>query len=174
MTYFAVSVCPNSVNGVCQGGSYEAIAYYGVTNFLETWTVFIWVPLAAYALYRWRKGQRNEADPPSLDPMAQPTPGPVEPQGMPGDIRFVGLALVMFLWAYVPYLFLLLAERVTYPFYFIPGIPAVALGAAYWVSRSWFPKWLMYVYVAMVFVFFLIYFPDKAFLPVAVRSFLGH
>ncbi|MDG7007210.1 MAG: glycosyltransferase family 39 protein [Nitrososphaerota archaeon] len=174
ITYFAVTVCPESVNGVCQGGSYQEIAYYGVTNFLETWTVYIWVPLAAYALYRWLKRGKGVPEAQGSEPAAQQAATPAEPQGMPGDVRFAGLALILFLWSYVPYLFLLLAERVTYPFYFVPGIPAVALGAAYWTSRSWFPKWLLYVYVAMVFVFFLIYFPDKAFLPVAVRSLLGH
>ena len=174
VTYFAVSVCPNSVNGVCQGGSYEAVAYYGVTNFLETWTVFVWVPLVVYALYRWRRDQEAGEGAEVQEGPELPAASPPPPKGVPGDLRFAGLALVMFLWSYVPYLLLLVAERVTYPFYFVPGIPAVALGAAYWVSRSWFPRWLLYVYVAMVMVFFVIYFPDKAFLPVAVRQALGH
>ena len=171
ITYLAI--CTDSVNGVCQPGGYSA-TYYGVTNFLETWTVYIWIPLAAYALYRWLKRGKEVPDVQGLEPAAEQAASPVEQQKMPGDVRVAGLALVLFFWSYVPYLFLLLAERVTYPFYFVPGIPAVALGAAYWTSRDWFPRWLLYVYVAMVFVFFLIYFPDKAFLPVAVRSLQGH
>jgi len=169
--YFAssVTVCPNTVNGVCKGGaySYVGVAYYGITNLLETWTVFVWVPLAAYALYRhFRRKQ------PSLEQF-----GFEETGGGPGlapDTRFAALALVYFLWTYIPYLFLLAAERVTYPFYFIPAIPAVAMGCAYWLSRKWFPRWLMVIFVVMVFVFFFVYFPVKAFLPDWLRVLIRH
>ena len=164
VTYFAPpAICASMVNGVCQGGTYVPVAYYGVTNLLETWTVYVWVPLVAYALYRWYR--RPKAGAPAQ---------PAEPAGPTGDVRFAGLTLTLFLWTYVPYLFLFLAGRVTYPFYFIPAIPAVAMGASYWLSREWFPKKLMAVYIAMVFVFFLVYFPDKAFLPVWLRVLVGH
>ncbi len=172
VSYYAtsVSVCPNSVNGVCKGGeySYVALAYYGVTNLLETWTVFVWVPLVAYVLYRqFRKRQ------PSLDEFGFSSEAP-RTSVIPADTKFAALALIMFLWTYVPYLFLLLAERVTYPFYFVPAIPAVAMGCAYWLSRKWFPKPLMVIFLVMVFVFFFVYFPSKAFLPDWLRVLIGH
>ena len=178
VSYYAtsVSVCPNTVNGTCQGGqySYVALAYYGVTNLIETWTVFVWVPLTALAVYRQvRGGGYFRKSQPVLEQFgfaegAGPTPT------VPAITKFAGLALVMFLWTYVPYIFLFLGERVTYPFYFIPAIPAVALGASYWLTRDWFPRYLIYVYVLMAFVFFFVYFPAKGFLPDWLRVIIGH
>jgi Dolichyl-phosphate-mannose-protein mannosyltransferase len=172
VAYYAtsVSVCPNSVNGVCQGGqySYVQLAYYGTTNMLVTWTVFIWVPLVAYALFR--QFRRRE---PSLEMFGFSQTGSVRPM-LPGDLRFAALALVWFLWNYVPYLLLFAYGRVTYPFYIIPAIPALAFGTAYWVTRDWFPRWLVYLFVGMVFVFFLVYFPYKGFLPDWLRAIIAH
>ncbi|HEV2139254.1 MAG TPA: glycosyltransferase family 39 protein [Nitrososphaerales archaeon] len=172
VAYFAtsVSVCPNTVNGVCQGGqySYVSLAYYGVTNLIETWTVFVWVPLAAFAVYRhFRRPQ------PRLEQFGF-AEGGTPPSRAPGITKFAGLALTMFLWTYVPYIFIFLTQRVTYPFYFIPAIPAVALGASYWLTRDWFPPKLMYVYLAMAFIFFFVYFPAKGFLPDWLRVIIGH
>ena len=165
VAYFATSVCPNSVNGTCVSGSYVAIAYYGVTNLLVTWTVFVWVPLVAYALYRHyrKKG-------PKLEDFGFSGEQPA----LQGDDRFAALALTLFLWNYIPYIFLFFAGRVTYPFYIIPALPALAMGASYWLSRTWFPRWLMWVFVAMVFGFFFVYFPDKSFLPQWLRILIGH
>lgn len=165
-----VSVCPRSVNNVCQGGaySYVSIAYYGVTNFLETWTIYIWIPLVAYAVYRYyRRGQ------PTLEEFGLENVKS-NPVSLPGELKFGAFALIFFLWSYVPYIVLFLAGRVTYPFYFLPAVPAVAMGASYWVTRSWFPRWLMYLYVGMAFVFFFIYFPYKGFLPDWLRVLIGH
>ena len=53
-------------------------------------------------------------------------------------------------------------------------VPAMAMGTTYWVTRNWFPKWLVYLYVAMAFVFFFIYFPYKGFLPDWLRVLIGH
>jgi hypothetical protein len=165
-TLVTVTVYPS------QGGhsvySYVGLAYYGITNLLETWTVYIWVPLVIYVLYRqFRKAQ------PSLDQFGfEGSESP--PLGVPGEVKFAGLALVWFLWGYLPYIALFFAGRVTYPFYFIPAIPAVALGCGYWVTRSWFPKWLLVLFVVMIFVFFFIYFPDKSFLPDWLRVIIGH
>lgn len=172
VAYFAtsVSVCPNTVNGVCQGGqySYVSLAYYGVTNLIETWTVFVWVPLTALAVFRhFRRPQ------PRLEQFGFAESGTVGPSA-PGIPKFAGLALIMFLWTYVPYIFIFLTERVTYPFYFIPAIPAVAMGASYWLTRDWFPRRLMYVYLIMAFVFFFVYFPAKGFLPDWLRALIGH
>lgn len=169
ISYYAtsVTVCPNTVNGVCHGGqySYVALAYYGVTNFLETWTVFIWGPIIAYTLYRWRRRPAG-----SLEQFGFEADG----AGMLGEMKFAGLILIWFLWSYIPYVALFLAGRVTYPFYFVPAIPAVALGAAWWLTRDKFPRWLVWVYVGMVFVFFFVYFPEKAFLPDWLRVILRH
>jgi hypothetical protein len=172
VAYYAtsVSVCPNSVNGVCQGGqySYVALAYYGVTNFLETWTVFVWVPLVSYVLYRQFRRRLPSLEQFGFDGTGSGT------SALPGEIKFAGLALVWFLWTYLPYIALLIDGRVTYPFYFIPAIPAVALGCSFWLNRGWFPRWLIYVYVAMVFLFFFVYFPQKTFLPDWLRVLIGH
>jgi len=172
VSYYAtsVSVCPNTVNGTCQGGqySYVALAYYGVTNLIETWTVFVWVPLTALVVYRhFRRPQ------PVLEQFGfaeGASPGP----SVPAITKFAGLALILFLWTYVPYIFLFFGERVTYPFYFVPAIPAVAMGASYWLTRDWFPRRLMYVYLIMAFIFFFVYFPAKGFLPDWLRVIIGH
>ena len=165
-----VSVCPNSVNGVCQGGaySYVSVAYYGVTNFLETWTVYVWIPLVGYALYRFFRQKQ-----PTLEVFGFENAGS-SPVPLSGELRFAAFALVLFLWSYVPYVVLFLAGRVTYPFYFLPAVPAMAMGTTYWLTRTWFPRWLVYVYVAMAFVFFFIYFPFKGFLPDWLRVLIGH
>jgi hypothetical protein len=173
VAYYAtsVSVCPNVVNGVCQGGqySYVAIAYYGITNLLETWTVFVWIPLVVYLLYRQFRRPQPVLDQFGFEGGAAP-PSPL----LSGEVKFAGLALVWFLWAYLPYIALFLAGRVTYPFYFVPAIPAVAMGCAYWVTRSWFPRPLLALFMVMIFVFFFIYFPDKGFLPDWLRVLIGH
>jgi hypothetical protein len=165
-----VSICPKSVNNVCQGGaySYVSIAYYGVTNFLETWTIYIWIPLAAFSLYRFYRRKQ-----PTLEVFGFENAGS-NSVAFPGELKFAAFALILFLWSYVPYVVLFLAGRVTYPFYFLPAVPAVAMGATYWVTRNWFPRWLMYVYVGMAFVFFFIYFPYKGFLPDWLRVLIGH
>lgn len=170
--YYLVSVTINPGNL-----HYVSVGYYGVTNLLETWTVYVWIPIAAYAFYRHRRKERT----PSLDQFvvaegtAPPGAGAVSPaQGIPPDLKFAGLALTMFAWTFLPYVALFFAGRVTYPFYIIDAVPFMAMGTAYWLSKKWFPKWLVWVYLAFVFVFFLVYFPDKAFLPVWLRVLIGH
>jgi hypothetical protein len=122
----------------------------------------------AYALYRLSKMEQ-----PSLEEFGfQGEGSPVS--NLPGDLRLGAFALILFLWSYVPYLFLFAAGRVTYPFYFLPAVPAVAMGASYWLTRIWFPRWLMAVYLVMAFVFFFIYFPEKGFLPDWLRVLIGH
>jgi 4-amino-4-deoxy-L-arabinose transferase-like glycosyltransferase len=165
----SVTVCPNSVNGVCVSGqySYVQLAYYGVTNFLVTWTIFIAVPLLAYVLY---KGYRKPSQGLEAFGFAQPESGPT----LSSEVKYAGFVLTYFLWNYIPYLFLLVAGRVTYPFYMVPAIPAIAMGAAYFATRKWFPRWLLYIYIAAVFVFFFVFFPSKAFLPDWLRVIIGH
>ena len=165
-----VSVCPNSVNGVCQGGeySYVSVAYYGVTNFLETWTIYVWIPLVGYALYRFFRQKQPTLEAFGLESAVSTSPS------LEGETRFAAFALVLFLWSYVPYIALFFADRVTYPFYFLPAVPAMAMGTTYWLTRNWFPRWLVYIYVATTFVFFFIYFPYKGFLPDWLRVLIGH
>ena len=166
VAYYLVTVTVNPGNL-----TYVSIGYYGVTNLLETWATFVWIPLMSYALYLAcrRRGPAPGDAPADMAPPA----GPVRPP-LTGEGRFAAFTLTLFGWSYVPYLFLFLAGRVTYPFYIVPAIPAMAMGTAFWVSRKWFPKWLAAVYLAMVFVFFLVYFPDKAFLPLWLRALIGH
>ena len=157
----SVTVCPDTVNGVCQSGQYTyvSVAYYGVTNLLETWTTFIWLPMAAILLYRWYRKPRGGLD--AFVSANKETGGPQ----LPADLRFAALALIWFVWNYVPYLFLLLGGRVTYPFYFIPAIPAVAMGAGLLLTRKRVPLWVALVAMVAFFVFFFVFFPYKGFLP---------
>ena len=163
MGYYITNVTVNPGNV-----RYVDVGYYGVTNFLETWTTFIWLPLVAYTLKRHRRGRQ-----PSLEEFGFEGDAP-DPPAVPLETRFAGLTLILFFWGYVPYIFLFFAARVTYPFYIIPAIPAMAMGASYWLTRTWFPRWLRWLYLAMVFGFFLVYFPDKGFLPVWLRAIIAH
>ncbi len=164
-----VIVSTGCSNGVCTGSyTYPSVAYYGVTNFLETWTIYVWIPLVAYALYTQFRRKNQAAEEPYFTSLG------VTPSGLSGDMKLGAFALILFVWSYVPYLFLFFAGRVTYPFYFLPAVPAVALGCTYWLTRSWFPRWLMVFYVVMAFGFFFIYFPEKGFLPDWLRVLIGH
>jgi dolichyl-phosphate-mannose--protein O-mannosyl transferase len=171
ITYYSPVAYYKTEISVCSGSnclSYVGVGYYGVTNFLETWTIFIWIPLAAYALYHeFRRKQ------PTLEEFVAEAGGP-STSSLSTEARFAGLALVWFLWTYLPYVALFFAARVTYPFYFVPAVPAVAMGCGYWVTKSWFPRWLLVIFMVMVFVFFFIYFPYKGFLPDWLRAIIAH
>jgi len=52
-------------------------------------------------------------------------------------------------------------------------LPAVAMGASYFLTRGWVPRYTWVLYVLGAFFFFFIFFPDKAFLPVWLRSLIG-
>jgi hypothetical protein len=114
--------------------------------------LFLWVPLAAYSVL---KGRRLKAP-------------------LTTEVKFGAFLLVWFLWTYVPYLLLWFYGRVTYPFYFLPAIPALAAGAAYFMRNPWFPQKMIPFYVIAAFGIFLLYFPVKDFLPDYVRAWLGH
>jgi hypothetical protein len=128
---------------------YVAVGYYGISNVVVVWMVFAWLPLA---VYRAVKNRGVEIHP---------------------DDRFAYFSAVWFLWAYVPYIILWLYGRVTYPFYLVTAIPALAAGAAYFITREWFSYKLAIVYVLFAFFLFLLYFPVKDFLPVTLRVLLG-
>ena len=170
VTYYGtlVSVCTNSVNGTCLGTpySYAGIAYYGVTNLLETWTTYLWLPLAALAMWKVLK--------------PRPAGGLEEfgfvdlaPRGFSTDAKLAALSLIWFSWNYFPYVALFAAGRVTYPFYFIPALPAVAMGCSYFLTRKWVPRYTWVLYAIGAFVFFFVFFPYKAFLPDWLRAMIG-
>jgi len=90
------------------------------------------------------------------------------------DFRLARLALLWFLIVFVAYVALFFFGRVTYPYYFIQAVPALAMGAAYFLSRGWFPQGIAYIVLAGVFLWFFIFYPDKSFLPEQFRAWLGH
>ena len=162
VTYYGTSV------SVCAGSActnYVGVAYYGVTNLLETWTTYLWVPIAVWAIWRVFR--------PRSGGLEQFGFVPTNARSLSADTKFALLAVIWFTWNYFPYVALFAAGRVTYPFYFIPALPAVAMGASYFLTRSWVPRYTWVLYVLGAFFFFFVFFPDKAFLPVWLRSLIG-
>jgi hypothetical protein len=139
-----------SVTSASSSYHYISVGYYGVANSIIVLMIYAWFPLAVYSILKARK---------------EITPS--------RDEKLALLLIVWFLWAYVPYVLLWLYGRVTYPFYIIPAIPALAAGAAYFTTRRWFSSKLMIVYVVAAFVLFVVYFPVKDFLPIFIRVALG-
>ena len=169
VTYYgtSVSVCTNLVNGTCQGAPYvyPGVAYYGVTNLIETWTTYVWFPLAALVVWKAYRPLRE-----GLERF-----GFIDPSrwSLTGEQKVAILSLVWFSWNYFPYIALFAMGRVTYPFYFVPALPAVAMGGSYFLTRSWVPKYAVALYLAGAFAFFFLYFPSKAFLPDWLRVLIG-
>ncbi len=135
--------------------SYVSAGYYGITNQFEVWLIYFW---GAYVVYLWWK--------------TRGTTFASEPQGR--DFRMARLALLWFLVVFLAYVALYLYGRITYPYYFIEAVPALAMGSAYFLTRSWFPRGISYIVLAGVFLWFFIFYPDKSFLPDQVRVWLGH
>jgi hypothetical protein len=134
--------------------SFVSIGYYGVTNQFEVWLVYIWGAYVAY-LYWKNRG--------SFDLMPDSS-----------ELRLGGFALLWFLVVYVGYVGLYIYGRITYPYYFVAAVPALSLGAAYLLTRGWFPRSIAYIVLAGVFLWFFLFYPDKSFLPTQVRVWLGH
>jgi hypothetical protein len=135
--------------------SYVAAGYYGITNQFEVWLAYFW---GAYVVYLWRKtGGSQSAS---------------ESEGR--DFRLARLALLWVLVVFLAYVALFFYGRVTYPYYFIQAVPALAMGAAYFLTRSWFPRGISYIVLGGVFLWFFIFYPDKSFLPDQIRVWLGH
>ncbi|MDA4123869.1 MAG: glycosyltransferase family 39 protein [Thaumarchaeota archaeon] len=130
--------------------SYVSVGYYGIANEVIVWMVFLWVPLS---FYRYVKGRAPETV-------------------LNKEDRFGLFLAVWFLWSYIPYIALWAYGRATYPFYILPAVPALAAGAAYFLTRDWFPRKVALVYVAAALIIFFLYFPVKDFLPVVVRALL--
>ena len=132
--------------------SYIGVGFYGVNNVIVLWLVFVWVPIVAYRLLKKRQ--------------------PGEPRGREDNAML--FILLWFLWNYLPYIALWVYGRVTYPFYVLPAVPALATGAAFFISRDFFPRKVVWFYLAAVFGWFVWYFPLKDFLPVFLRAVIGH
>jgi hypothetical protein len=135
--------------------SFVSAGYYGITNQFEVWLTYFW---GAYCVYLWRK--------------TRGVPFASESEGR--DYRMARFALLWFLVVFLAYVGLYFYGRITYPYYFIQAIPALAMGSAYFLTRSWFPKGISYIVLAGVFLWFFIFYPDKSFLPDQVRVLLGH
>jgi hypothetical protein len=135
--------------------TYVSAGYYGVTNQFEVWLVYLW---GAYTAYLWWKSKGVNF---SSESEAR-------------EFQVARLALLWFLVIFVGYLGLFFYGRITYPYYFISAVPSLAIGGAYCLTRSWFPRPVAYIFLAGVFLWFFIFYPDKSFLPTQVRVFLGH
>ncbi len=146
-----------TVNSGSTSSTYIGVGYYGVTNKIETWLTFLWAPYVIYLLYKvWR---RKLSETELLD--------------IGNDYKLAVFALLLLAWTFFPYLGLYLYGRVTYPYYMIQSVPAVAVGCAYFVTRRWFPKVMIYVLVSAVIGLFIVFYPDKDFLPTWIRVLLG-
>lgn len=148
ISYLVTSVTVSSGN---TSFSYAAVGYYGVANVVVVWMVYAWLPVAIYRTFRNRKWKATPS----------------------GDDTLALFLAVWFLLSYLPYVLLWLYGRVTYPFYILPAVPALAGGAAYFVTREWFSNKLAIVYLIAAFALFFLYFPVKDFLPVFIRALLG-
>jgi len=135
--------------------TYVAAGYYGITDQFEVWMVYLW---GAYTVYLWWKTRVTQ----------------FASESDANDFRVARLALVWFLVVFFAYVTLYYYGRVTYPYYFIQAVPALAVGAAYFLTRSWFPKQIAYIVLAGVLLWFFIFYPDKSFLPTQLRVWLGH
>ena len=72
------------------------------------------------------------------------------------------LALAWFAGTYVPFLAAtLLQARISYLFYFLPTLPAVALAGSYFLLEAGLPRLVLWVYVAAILLGFYGYFPFK-------------
>ncbi len=158
VTYYSpIGYLITNVNVSSPTGSYSYVSagYYGVTNQFEVWLVYLW---GAYTAYLWLKTRgatfASEAD--------------------AKEFRLARFAFIWFLVVFLGYLFLFYYGRITYPYYFISAVPSLAIGGAYLLTRSWFPRPVAYIFLIGVFLWFFIFYPDKSFLPTQVRVFLGH
>ncbi|MDA4136984.1 MAG: glycosyltransferase family 39 protein [Thaumarchaeota archaeon] len=194
MTYYSAVgyfVTRVTVNGTY---SYVSLGYWGVPNFFEIWLTFLWAPYVVYLAYKKWRGTRvsvpaTEGLPEvpavsadlSMDDapvIAASPPEPAEPvvEAPTSDPAFklARFALLWFSITYFPYFVIYYFGRVTYPFYLLPAIPAIAIGCAYILTRRWFPREVAYVILGGVFLWFFLYYPDKSFLPTWIRMILGH
>lgn len=123
---------------------YDTFAYYGITNMIETWTIFVWIPVTIFILYKYRRNIRTRLE---------------------GPNKLLAFALIWFSFTYVPYILLYFESRAEFEYYMVSAVPAIAIGAAYLVARPGVPRKVTLLYIILVFLWFFTFFPDKAFLP---------
>ncbi len=142
---------------------YVLLGYWGVTDFFEIWLTWIWVPYVGYLAYKlWTSRAAIVQDVTTALNIDTPS------------FRLASFALLWYLIAYLPYIGLYVYGRVTYPYYMLPVMPAIAIGCAFLLTRKWFPREVAYVLLGGVFLWFFLYYPDKNFLPTWLRIILGH
>jgi hypothetical protein len=124
----------------------QSLRLYIVGDTPMVWMVYAWVPFAVVLL----RGASARSTCPGA--------------------RIAGFALVWFVWNYVPYVVLYLFGRYMYVWYLVPAVPATAIGAALVVTRGWFPRWLMVLYIAILVGWFVYFFPNKDFLSALVAD----
>jgi predicted membrane-bound dolichyl-phosphate-mannose-protein mannosyltransferase len=151
VSYLVTNVTVTVIGATTSSMTFVKVGYYGITNQIVVWMVFAWLPLA---VYRFAKTKLSGVE-------------------LSVEDRFGIILSVWFLWSYLPYVALWLYGRVTYPFYILPALPALAGGAAYFITRDWFPRKMAVIYLTAAFVLFFLYFPVKDFLPNYVRVWLG-
>ena len=144
-----------SVTSATGGYNYVSAGYYGVTDQFEVWLIYLW---GGYTVYTWWKTRGTK----------------FASESEAKDFALARLALIWFLVVFLAYLFLFYYGRITYPYYFISAVPSLAMGGAYFLTRSWFPRPIAYILLAGVFLWFFIFYPDKSFLPTQLRVLLGH
>lgn len=143
--------------------SYVGVGYYGVSDRIVVWLTFLWAPYVLYLVYRkWRQSRRTGEQPLAAEPVE-----------LSNEYRLAVFSLLLLAWTYLPYLALYFYGRVTYPYYMIQSIPALAVGCSYFVTRQWFPRLMVYVLAGAVVGWFFIYYPDKNFLPTWIRVIIG-
>jgi len=169
---------------------YISLGYWGTPSFFEIWLTYLWVPYVLYlTIRRWRTSRMSAMIPQptaepgtnlSLDdaPLFRETPSLAAMQApeasSEGMFRLGWFALLWFVMTYFPYFALYYYGRVTYPFYLVPAMPAIAIGSAFVLSRKWFPREVAYILLGGVFLWFFLYYPDKSFLPTWLRMIMGH
>jgi predicted membrane-bound dolichyl-phosphate-mannose-protein mannosyltransferase len=172
--YFPVGydVVRVTVSSAGSSYSYVSVGYFGVPNWLETWFVWLWVPYVVYLGYKGWKAKRLVG--PLTEQTTLDSPDVPVDAAESSSFRLARFALFWFLFTYLPYIFLFFYGRVTYPYYILSALPALAIGTAYLLSRKWFPREVAYIFLAGVFAWFFIFYPDKSFLPTQLRVLLGH
>lgn len=146
--YFVTNVTVNPGNL-----SYISIGYFGIPNMVVVWLLYGWIPLVIAKLL----GRLKESIETSIH-----------------DLEAAKFAMVWFFTGYLPYIALWLGlGRTTYPFYLIQVIPALCIGAAYFITREWFSSKIAYIYVGAAFGWFFFYYPVKDFLPTWLRIILS-
>ncbi len=102
-------------------------------NYLLVWLSFIWVPLSIYSMNRLRKT---------------------------GEGRVLLLALLIYVWNLASNLWIFVdLGRAVFEWYFLPAVPALAIGAAYILTRSKMPGWIRYTIISALIIISLLLSP---------------